>query len=74
MIIKGMKRIKKKAFNRYQFQWESNNALMIKMVKFGILFKLGKFHVVHINELNCYVLFLFRLPYPQANTVVYVFK
>ena len=46
---------------------------MIKIINFGIIFKLFLFQFCHINESNCYVLFLLEFP-ATKKTVVFVFK
>ena len=59
---------------RDQFKYEFKNAIMIKMMNLGIIFKLLLFNFCHMNNDYHYVQFLFELTYPQENTVVYVYK
>ena len=66
-----MKIIEDKLLNlRDKFQYERKIPLMLTMMNFGFIFKLFLFEFCHINEPNCYVIFLLGLPYPQKNTVV----
>ena len=47
---------------------------MIKMINYGISYKLFLFNHSNLNAASIYVLFLFECTEPQENTVVYVFN
>ena len=48
--------------------------LMITIINFGIQFKPFLSQFCNVTESNCYVLLLFKSPYPQGNTVFFVLK
>ena len=75
MIIKWIKKNEEKSLNsRDRVQCECKKPLMITITNFGVPFKLYWFNFFHANESNRQILFLFKSPATQSNTVVYVFK